>query len=280
MLSPVATLARGNAPALGELLGLLIRYRHLTWEMAKREISDRYAGQVLGAAWAVGHPLVLMAVYVFVFRVVFNLKVGGTYELPLDYTSYLLAGLIPWMACQESMAKGASAVVSNTSLVKQVVFPVEVLPVKSVLSSLVTQIIATAILIMYVLFTNGSLPFTYALLPVAIAMQLMLMIGVDFILAAVAVYLRDVKDLVQVFLTVGMYIMPVFYLPEWTPDLFKGVLYINPFSYMVFVFQDVLYFGRFEHPYAWPVFAIESLVILVLGYRLFRRLKFFFGSAL
>ena len=154
--------ARPHLDAFGELLGLLARHRQLTWAMTRREISDRYAGQVLGTLWAVGHPLVLMAVYIFIFGYVLRLKIGGTLELPLDYTAYLLAGLIPWMAFQESMAKGATAIVGNANLVKQVVFPVEVLPVKGVLASFSTQLVATAPLAAYVLATHGSLPWTYA----------------------------------------------------------------------------------------------------------------------
>ena len=87
-----------------------------------------------------------MGVYLFIFGYVFRMKVGGTPEMPLDYTMYLLSGLIPWMAFQESMAKGATVIVGNANLVKQVVFPVEVLPVKGVIASFSTQLVATTML--------------------------------------------------------------------------------------------------------------------------------------
>ncbi len=272
--------ARTHLHAFAELLGLLTRHRQLTWEMTRREVSDRYAGQVLGTLWAVGHPLALMAIYVFVFGYVFRMKIGGTLDLPLDYTIYLLAGLVPWMAFQESMSKGATAIVGNANLVKQVVFPIEVLPVKGVIASFSTQLVATALLAVYVLASHGRLPWTWLLLPALFFFQALAMIGVAYILAAVGTYLRDVKDFVQVFCIAGMYLMPVVYLPKMVPGVFRPLLNLNPFSYMVWCYQDACYFGRFEHPWAWPVFLVGSLGMFYLGYRVFRKLKVCFGSVL
>ncbi|OHB69199.1 MAG: ABC transporter [Planctomycetes bacterium RBG_13_63_9] len=272
--------ARAHYHAFGELLALLTRHRQLTWEMTRREISDRYAGQVLGVFWAVGHPLVLMGIYVFVFTCVFRMKIGGTVELPLDYTTYLLAGLIPWFAFQESMSKSASVIVQHSNLVKQVVFPIEVLPVKGVIASFFTQAVATVILAVYVVAKHGSLPWTYALLPVLFLLQSLAMVGVAYVFASVGTYFRDLKDFVQVFCVAGMYIMPIFYLPAMVPDVFRPVLYLNPFSYLAWCYQDVCYFGRFEHPWAWLVFLTMSVGVFYGGYRIFRKLKVYFGSVL
>lgn len=266
--------------AFRELIDLLTHHKQLTWEMTKREITDRYAGQVLGTMWAVGHPLVLMGIYVFIFAVVLKVKVGGTREMPLDYSTYLLAGLIPWMAFAESMSKNAVIIISNANLVKQVIFPIEVLPVKSVLSCLVTQVVSTVILILYVLISHGSLPWTYILLPVLFLFQLLAMIGVGYLLSSVGAYFRDIKDIVQVFCVAGMYMMPVFFLPQWVPPVLRPILYFNPFSYFAWCYQDACYYGRFEHPWAWLVFIVMSLVIFSSGYQVFRKLKTMFGNVL
>lgn len=272
--------ALGHFRALEALLRLLGRHRELTLAMAKREITDRYAGQTLGWLWAVGHPLVLMGVYVFIFNVVFKVRFAGTAALPRDYTVYLLSGLIPWFAFQEAMNKGATVIVANANLVKQVVFPIEVLPVKSVLATLLTQAIASAVLVVYTLAADGGVPWTYVLLPVLWAAQVLGMIGLCYMLASVGAYFRDVKDVVQVFCTVGMYLMPIFYWPDMVPVAFRPILYLNPFSYMVWCFQDVFYFGRIEHPAAWPVFLIGSLAAFYVGFRVFLKLKVGFGSVL
>jgi lipopolysaccharide transport system permease protein len=269
-----------TAKAFGEVTALLTRHRQLTWEMAKREITERYTGQMFGALWAIGHPVIQIAVYVFIFSVVFKVRVGGTAAMPLDYTAYLLAGLIPWIAVQESMAKATTVIVGNANLVKQVVFPLEVLPAKGVIATLLTEVVFLLLLTVYLVARYGYLPPIYLLLPVLVIVQGMAMMGLSYVLSAVGVYLRDTKDLVQVFLVIGVYLVPAFYLPSFIPTEFRLLLYVNPFSYMVWCFQDVLYFGRFEHPWAWPVFTILSVATFTVGFLMFRRLRTMFGNVL
>jgi len=241
---------------------------------------DRYAGQFFGIFWTFVHPLVLVLVYVFLFNVVFTAKVGGNIQMPLDMTSYILAGIIPWVAFSESMSKASTAVTNNANLVKQVIFPVEVLPVKGVISTLFTEIIFLAMLIVYTLFKYGGLSPLYLLLPLVLAMQVLAMIGVSYILSAVGVYLRDTKDFVQVFLALGFWFVPILYLPEAIPESIRPVLRLNPFSHMIWCYQDILYFGRFEHPWSWVLFALLSMGIFLYGYRLFRKLKSMFGNVI
>src|SRR5262245_20830817 len=222
--------------ALASPLTLIYQHRALTLEMARREILDRYAGQVLVMLWMIGHPLIQVAVYIFIFQFVFQIRIDTTGRLPLDYTAYLLAGLLPWLAFQEAMTKGALVIVGNSNLVKQVVFPLEVLPVKSVLASWATQLIGTAILLGYIVTNTGALPWTAALLPVLWLAQCAAMIGVSCLFSAVGVYFRDIKDVIQVFCLIGMYLMPICYLPQWVPEILRPFLYLNPFSYMVWCY--------------------------------------------
>ena len=269
-----------NLQAFRELSSLLIHHRTLTFEMSRREITDRYRGQFFGTFWAIGHPLVLMVVYIFVFGFIFKVKIGGTPDMPLDYTVYLLSGLIPWLSFQESMTKASTVIVGNANLVKQVIFPIEVLPVKIIVAMLFTQLIFLALLAGYTLVTYHALLWSYLLLPLLFLLQALAMIGVSYILSAIGPYLRDTKDFVQIFCTVCFYIMPMLYLPVAMPGVVRGVLYANPFSYLIWCYQDALYFGRFEHPWAWLVFPLLSLVTFVFGYRVFRRLKVMFGNVL
>lgn len=266
--------------AFRELISLLTRHRQLTVEMTKREITDRYMGQVFGTIWAIGHPLILMAVYVFVFTYIFNMKIGGTRDLPFGYAAYLMSGLIPWMGFQDAMSKSSTVVVNNANLVKQIVFPIEILPVKGALSSLVTMVISFIVFIGYVLISYRTVPWTYALLPALFMLQTLAMIGVCFVLASVGVYFRDMKDFVMIFTTVCFYAMPMLYLPSSVPKAVQFVLYLNPFSYLIWCYQDALYFGRFEHPAAWVIFSTVSIGIFYVGYRIFRKLKTMFGNML
>lgn len=265
------------------LLDLYRVYRDnwaLTVEMARREVTERHAGSAFGTVWSLAHPLFLIALYVFIFTVVFGTRIGGTKELPLDYATYILSGLIPWMAFQDLMNKSASVIIGNTNLVKQVVFQLEVLPGKTILSSLLPQMVATGGFLVYVLATAGRFAPTYLLLPVLLFFQVLAMLGVAMLFSAITPFFRDMKEIVQIFTTAGLFLMPVIYLPQWVPAVFKPILYINPFSYMTWCYQDALYFGRFEHWWAWPVFILGSLWLVAVGYRTFQRLKPQFGNVL
>jgi len=263
-----------------EWVGLLLRHRELTWEMTRREVTDRYTRQLFGPAWAVLHPILLIGIYLFLFGLVFQVRLGGTRETPLDYTSYLLAGLIPWLAVQEVLVKSGTALSSNANLVKQVVFPIELLPVKTVLASMLTFGISLAILVLYVLAKYHALHWTYALLPLLIAGQVVWTLGLAYLLSAVGAFVRDTKDVVQVLSIVIAYLMPIFYLPSFVPPQFRPILYVNPFSYLIWCYQDALYFGRFEHPWAWVATPLLALGTFALGYRFFGKMKLMFGSVL
>lgn len=275
-LSPISHLN-----AFRELIRLLTQHRQLTFAMAKREISDRYIGQVFGTLWAIGHPLVLMVVYVFIFHVVFKVRVASSVGgFPADYVIYLLSGLIPWLTFNESMVKGAVVVFTNANLVKQVVFPIEILPVKGVLSSFIAQFVSFTIILLYAFIRYGDLPWTWLLVPFLCFVQGLAMVGMSYLLSSIGVYFRDIKDFVVVFGIVGMYTMPIFYLPTMVPEIFRPILFINPFSYMIWCYQDAIYYGGFYHPWAWCVFIVMSISVFYVGYRVFRKLKLMFGNVL
>ena len=269
-----------NTGAFLELLRVFRLRGRLIYELARREILDRYAGQVFGVFWAIGHPLMINLIYVFIFSVVFQMRMENSLDMPLDYTSYMLVGLIPWLVFSEVLGKASTLILNNANVVKQVVFPVEVFPIKTVLASLVTFIIFLVLLTLYTIIANGFLPWTYLLLPFLVIFQTFAMIGVSFLFSALGVYFRDLKDFVQIFVSMAFFIMPILYLPEAVPSSLRTVLYFNPFSYMVWVYQDALYFGVFKHPWAWVAFGIGSLVIFVFGYRVFRKLSIMFGNVL
>jgi lipopolysaccharide transport system permease protein len=269
-----------NTAAIREVVNVVRRYRGLLLAMTRRELVDQYAGQVLGNLWVVIHPLAVMALFVFLFAYVFNTKIGGTADLPLDYTTYLLSGLIPWMALQQAMARGSVALTSRANLVKQVVFPIEILPTIAVFAGTFPSLVGFVALVVYVVVVHGHPPATYLLLPPLLLVQSFLMLGIAYLLAAVGAFIRDTKDFVQLFSTYGVYVLPIFYLPLWVPRIFRPLLYGNPLSYVIWCYQDALYFGRFDHPWAWVLFAVESILALILGYRFFRRLKPYFGNVL
>jgi lipopolysaccharide transport system permease protein len=263
-----------------DVWSLLVRKRALTFEMAKREISSEHSGKALGMFWGILQPLFILAVYAVVYGVVFRAKIGGTVALPLNFTIYLLSGLVPWFAFSFAMAKGTSAVSGNASLVKVVVFDLDVLPIGTALASCLSLLLGIGFIGLYTLVDYHHLPWTYALLPVLLLLQFLAMCGVAYVLSALGVFLKDVRDVVQLSALVLIFLMPIVYLPTQVPAAFNPVLWLNPFTYMVYCYQDVLYFGRIAHPASWLAFLLWSLFVFAGGYRLFRRVRPYFGNVL
>jgi lipopolysaccharide transport system permease protein len=268
---------RGVVP---DVVSVLIRQRQLLLAMASRELTDRYTGQMFGLFWAIAHPLVMVAVYVFVFAYVFKVSMSGMSSVPFDYSVYLLSGLVPWITAQEAIMKSTTAIRSSSSLVKQVVFPLEVVPVKGVLGALFTQLVFLIVLAVYTICQSGKLPFTYVLLPLLLPIQILGLAGLSFLLCSIGAFFRDLKDFMQVFCVTGIYLMPVCYMPEMVPEVIRPLLYLNPFSYMTWCFQDVCYFGTIAHPWAWVMMTVMSLLVFYFGARVFRFLKPMFGNVI
>lgn len=269
-----------NFGVLRDLTSVILRNRALAVELNKRDLGSQFAGQILGSLWIVGHPLMLFAVYVFIFGIVLKVRIPEAADMPRDYITYILAGLVPWLATQQTLARAPVVLMSQASLVKQVVFPIEVLPVGAVVQAAVPLLIGLVVVLGRSLFVLGDLPWTVILLPVAIAIHAALLLGIAYLLAAITPFVRDVKDIVNVLSMVGVYIVPAFYLPQWVPGLLRPWLYLNPFSYIIWMYQDCIYYGSIEHPAAWGVSILLALFSLALGARVFRKLKPFVANVL
>lgn len=259
-------------------LGAFLRHRELVWELTKRDVRDKYAGHSLGRFWAIGYPLFLLLLYVLIFGYVFPARLGDAFEFPRSYTVYILAGLIPWLTFQELLSRAVTSISSNSGLVKQIVFPIGVLPVKTVLGTVVSQVVATCLFAVYIVMTGEALAISWLLVPLLWTVQIFAMVGAAYFLGAVGVYTRDLRDIVQVFSTANLFMQPILFLPGNLPPAIEKFLYLNPFSYMTWCYQDAIYYGRLEHPLAWILFPVLSVVTLYTGYTVFERLRTGFGD--
>lgn len=225
------------------------------------------------------HPLVVVGTYLLLFGFVLGSKISTTGAFPGDYPGYILVGLVPWLMMQAAILRGPTALIGSANLVKQVVFPIEILPIAVVIAATIPHIPSLILVIVYKLFVGG-LDWIIVLLPFVMALHFMLALGLSFLLAALTPFVRDVREVVVVFTSVVIYLMPTVYLPDWMPGILRPIIYLNPFSYLVWVYQDVLFFGEFNHPYAWIVTFVFAVLALGLGYRTFEKLKPYYGNVL
>lgn len=271
---------RSNAAAVFTSIRHAYQTRELLVEMTRREMAAGHAGHGLGMLWVFIHPLIIVLVYLLIIGFVIGgrLDTGGSF--PGDYPSYMLIGLVPWLMLQAAIVRATNALVGNAGLVKQVVFPIEVLPVAAAAAASIPYVPALVLVLAYKGMLAGGFGWTTLLLPVAFLLHVMTVAGLAFVLSGLTAFLRDLREMVSVFCVIAMYLTPAIYVPDWVPAPLRPLIYLNPFSYLTWVYQDVLFFGSILHPFAWLVAALLAFASLGLGYRLFERLKPYYGNVL
>jgi lipopolysaccharide transport system permease protein len=264
----------GFPSALGILRSVLGRNRELVIELSRRELADRYIGSALGGGWAVLAPLLTMGVYVFLFGVVFPARFGVDGS-PWLGAALVLAGLPPWLALVEVLTRAPGVFLANRSLVRQVVFPTEVLAARTVAATTVAWAVGSAVSLAIALVSHGFSA-TMLLLPVLWALQLAAMLGLSLLLLPIGAWLRDTREVMAFVATIGLFLTPILFMPatlESFPKAAQVVIELNPASHMVHAYRDALVAGRFEHPWSWAIFAATALVLLELGAFVFARAK-------
>ena len=272
---------RANVAALGEAWDVGHKHSALIVEMTRRELLDRHVGSFLGAIWAVCLPLLQIAVYVFVFTVIFRGRLGPDDHTGLGYVVYVLSGLIPWIALQDALSRGPASVTGSANLVKQIVFPSEVLPLRVSLAALTTLAVGLALTIVLACFDGrSSIGGILILLPAAVVLHLTLSAGLVYAFSAIGVFLKDLKEIVAFILSIGLFLHPILYIPGQVPNWLAYLFTFSPFSHIIWCFRDALFEARLTRPLSWLLSALTAVACFSIGWRIFRMLKPTFGNAL
>ena len=275
LVNPIA-----NFGALWGVGYTMFKHRGLVAAMTGRELTDRYAGQVLGVAWAFLAPILTMTVYVVTFTFIFQSRLGEI-ENPAAFTAYALAGLAPWLTMSDMLGRSVMVVVGNANLVKQIVFPVEVLPMKVVFATFPTLLIGLTAAVIASL-VGGLLDWQRlgVYLPAAIASYFLFLAGLAYLVSSFGVFLRDLKDIITFLLGIGLFLNPIIFPPGGAPDWLQASFNYNPLANMFFCFHYAIVGGVDPPNQAWIVFPVFSVVLFMLGWRAFRFLKPAFGNVL
>ncbi len=261
------------------LVATLARHRGLIGQFTSREIVERHRGAYLGAAWNVINPLISLAIYTFVFGYVFKSRwqeasdgiggqaIGGAFVLPF----FLGHALFHFFS--ECVNRAPGLVASRPNLVKKVVFPVEILPVVGLLSSLVYPAVAVGCLLLVQMLLVGSVPPTALLLPLVVAPLVPLCMGISWVLATMGVYIRDVRQITVVLTQLAMFLTPVFYPVDRIPEQWRGVYMLNPVTIVIENARSVMLWGTWPNWLALGGVMLFGLLVMQLGYAVFMRTR-------
>ena len=250
---------------------LLWKHRRMLFQTSRNELRARYAGSALGIAWLIVYPMLLLGAYASVFVFVLKYKPEG-FDSPLHFVALIFAGLIPFLGFSESLGAGASSVASAPNLIKNTLFPIELVPVKSVLVSQAVQVVGTTILVLALPFL-GTFSAWVLLVPVIWILQLMFTIGLIWIVSSVSVYLRDIQQLITIVTLMLMMASPIAYRADQAVGPQATISNFNPLYYIIACHQDCLIFGRAPAGHAFLGLCIMGFGMFALGHWFFDRMK-------
>ncbi len=244
----------------------------LILSLARRELAARYKGSILGIIWAVLTPIVMIAIFTFIFAGIFGARFD-TNGTAWDYALYLFCGLLPWTAFQEAVQLSSTTIVSHSNLVKRVVFPLETLPVAQVLSSLANQLFGTLALIVAAIIIRREFHATLLWLPLLVVPQLVATLGAAWFIASLGVFLRDIVQGITLVLMAWMYLTPIIYPEAIVPEKFQAFINANPFTPLVRSYRRIILEGTSPDWYGLAYFIIFALLAFIFGYWWFARTR-------
>jgi len=258
---------------------LLGEHRGLVRSMVRRDLSSRYKASIIGPAWAIITPAVMIIIYTVILSGIFGARFvaqGGH----LSFAVYLLCGLLPWIAFSEAIQRSTTSLTDNVNLVKRVVFPTEALPVNLALSGIAQQMIGTVVLLAGALLLEHTIRPTALLLPLLLVPQFLVTAGLGWLMASLGVFIRDMPQVNQLTLTTWMYLTPILYPENLIPQKYQWVVNLNPIAPLIRSYRRILLEGRAPDWRGLGVTMAFALVCFVFGYWWFQRTKKAFADIL
>lgn len=251
----------------------IYNYRELLKTNVKKEIRGRYKNSILGVMWSFLNPLLQLAVYAVIFGA---LLAGGdpTYHI------YICVALIPWTYFTTAITQSAFTVIGNGDIIKKVYFPREILPISVVTSGAVNFVISTIIILAFVLVAGLGITKYILLYPVILLVQYVLLLGISFIVSSITVYFRDLEHIIGIVLMAAFYGTPIVYKLEQLPPNLQIVMQLNPMTHLINAYRDIFYYQQMPNMKILGGLFVGSVILLVIGYFIFKKLQKGFAEEL
>ena len=252
----------------------IFRYRRILAAAIEQGLRDRTVGSTFGMVWLVIYPLLFLAMYAAVFVHVLQVRVPN-----LQTGEYILAifcGLVPFLAFTEGFSAATTSITSNASLVRNTLFPIELIPLREVIVGHVSMGLGIAMVWIAAISQAGP-HWSHLLVPVIFLLQIMLTAGLAWIAATLNVFFRDIGKLVPILMLFLMLVSPIGYTADMVPDGLRQWLWINPLAHLIDLYRAVLLAGQVPAGELGKIAAFAVLAMLA-GYFFLIRLKSMFSD--
>ena len=256
------------------LMRVLIGYRHRVLEGIIHDIRQRYTGSALGSLWAVLYPFLNLGIYAALYTVVFKVRPPGLTEW--SYVVLVFSGLVPLMAFSETLTAATTSLSSNKSLLLNTVFPAELIPLRAAIAAHVTSLIGLFITLILGFVLGRTSWQAIVLVPFFWVMLLMFSMGIGWVFSLFSLVARDIQHGLGLVIMLLFVLSPFAYTPEMVPTMLRPFLYLNPLSYFVLTFQQLICYGVW--PDLIPAFGAMLLGFgsFFAGFTVFQRAKYVF----
>ncbi len=257
----------------------------LTVSLIRREVSGRYRGSTFGLLWSLLNPLLMLAVYTFVFGVVMKSRWTMPDQQSIahstgEFAVILFCGLIVFQFFSEVVSAAPGLILANANYVKKIVFPIQILPVVSAGAALFHAAVSLLVLLVFAYVVFGHIPLTVVLAPLVLAPLVVLVLGIAWVLASIGVYFRDMSQIVTPLVTATMFLSPVFFQRTSLPTWLQPWLSLNPLAIPVENFRNVVLFGVQPAWTALGSYSTVAIVVAFLGYQFFQKTRRGFADVL
>lgn len=258
-----------------------LQYRDLIGQFTWREVVGRYKGSSLGLAWAFIQPLAMLAVYTFVFSIIFEAKWGmSPQEGKLGFAMALFVGILTFNILGDVVSASPGLILGNANYVKKVIFPLEILPLVKLFGAVIHSFFGMVILVAGIFLSGLELNWTIILLPVVWLPVMLFSLGWGYFLSSIAVFVRDVGQSVGLFVTMLFFLSPIFYPLKAVPESLRIYCQLNPIAIFVEDARRVVLWGTLpDWPWFFAGLAI-SFAIFYMGFFWFMRSKKAFADVM
>lgn len=253
-----------------------IRLAFNLWRMS---VEDRYLGSVLGVCWAILNPLIMFALFTFVFGFVFKARLPGV-DSTTAYSIWLICGYGPWLAITEALSAASSSVYANSSLVKNIAFKTELLPISATMLGLIPLFVSISFLLIVQLLMGDGLKWSIMWMPLVVLVQFIFLTAFGLFVAMVTTFVRDFGILLPNLLLIFLFSSPVFYPVEALPSSVQSLAIFNPIYIIASGYRAALMGVESFQLLPMIILAVISVVLLALFSSAFRRVKPHFLSVI
>jgi len=253
-------------PKLRDNLKLMWYYRELLWNLAHREINQRYKQSILGYAWVILNPLFQLIVMSFVFSVVLKVPSEG-----VPFIIFLAVGLLPWNFFIQSLSSATNSLVSNSNLITKIYFPREILVYSTIIAKFVDFLFSCLVLLVFFIFFKTIITPTIIWIPLIFGIQIIFTVGLSLILASFNLFYRDIQYLLNLIVMLWMYLTPIMYPVDIIPEQYRFIFSLNPMSVIINAYRQTLLGGGEPNYSSLTIASFMSVFVLFIGFYIFKK---------